>query len=94
MTIQSPLVYELCNLASSERHLHHCVLGLSYHHVVRSLSDHRAILGLSDHRAILPIHFHACCAYIGQHTQKQSEAPMNTYLRFAALARVINQIGP
>ena len=24
MTIQSPLVYELCNLASSERHLHHC----------------------------------------------------------------------
>ena len=26
MTIQSPLVYELCNLASSERHLHHCAL--------------------------------------------------------------------
>ena len=24
MTIQSPLVYELYNLASSERHLHHC----------------------------------------------------------------------
>ena len=27
MTIQSPLVYELYNLASSERHLHHCVMG-------------------------------------------------------------------
>ena len=26
MTIQSPLVYELCNLASSERHLHHCAM--------------------------------------------------------------------
>ena len=24
MTIQSPLVYELYNVASSERHLHHC----------------------------------------------------------------------
>ena len=27
MTIQSPLVYELYNLASSERHLHHCAPG-------------------------------------------------------------------
>ena len=26
MTIQSPLVYELYNLASSERHLHHCAV--------------------------------------------------------------------
>ena len=27
MTIQSPLVYELYNLASSERNLHHCAVG-------------------------------------------------------------------
>ena len=26
MTIQSPLVYDLYNLASSERHLHHCTV--------------------------------------------------------------------